>query len=139
VCCQNSAPKHVAYLRSRIPVKARQYTRTWAIFQSISGQESPTSAYSYGIDTSVFDDPNKDGHEPTLVLHENAHTIDYAWPYIHGGSGRISGTDFSRCNLVCAYLSVGLATTDWVNAINADACVPDSYAKSSTFDFSFSV
>lgn len=38
-----------------------------------------------------MDNPSKDGHSPTLVLHENAHTIDFNWPAHHGSSGQLSG------------------------------------------------
>jgi hypothetical protein len=84
---------------SRLPVKAREYTRTVALFLTNSGEI--TNAYASGTDIAIRDSADKGGlaHE-TLMLHENAHTIDFNWEQVHGGFGWVSGkTKYGRLNL----------------------------------------
>lgn len=80
------------------------------VVQDLPGEGG--NAFTVGSDTVFQDDANKDVKSPTVCIHENAHTVDFAWNYIHGSSGWVSSED------------------GWVNAINADTCVPDPYSRS---------
>jgi hypothetical protein len=93
-----------------MPVKARQYTRTYMVVREHEGNGG--NAYSAGADT-VFQDAADGGvRSPTVAIHEMAHTVDFGWNQIHNQQGWVS------------------SESGFIDAINGDTCVPDGYAKS---------